>query len=127
MIPSVSAQVNFAYKEAGAQKQALVKVRVCSAHALELNYRKTREAIRRPAHKKRRRSDSPVPEGGEGAGLPSGPEGNPSDGEGGTARAEGIPAQHSQAPIGEEGKGDVGAAEGDREGEDDEMLREMML
>ena len=38
-------QVQFAYEEAGEQKAALVKLRVCPKHALQLNYQKTQSAL----------------------------------------------------------------------------------
>ncbi|KAK9813683.1 hypothetical protein WJX73_003513 [Symbiochloris irregularis] len=38
-----SFEVPFSYMEAGQRKQALVKVRLCPKHAIQLNYRKTQE------------------------------------------------------------------------------------
>lgn len=38
-------QVQFAYSEAGVQKAALVKLRVCPKHALQLNYQKNQHAL----------------------------------------------------------------------------------
>lgn len=40
--PPLAHQVNFAYKEAGEHKQALVKLRVCPSCATKLNYKKQR-------------------------------------------------------------------------------------
>lgn len=40
-------QVNFAYKEAGEQKQALVKVRLCPKHALQLNHKQNHKLIKK--------------------------------------------------------------------------------
>lgn len=42
-----SYEVNFAYKEAGEHKQALVKLRLCSKCAYRLNYRKEKEGRRK--------------------------------------------------------------------------------
>lgn len=46
-------QVNFAYKEAGESKQALVKLRLCPKHALQLNYKQNEQLL-----KKRKRDHS---------------------------------------------------------------------
>ncbi len=40
-------QVNFAYKEAGERKQALVKVRVCPKHAMQLNHKQNQQLIKK--------------------------------------------------------------------------------
>lgn len=40
-------QVNFAYKEAGERKQALVKVRVCPKHAMQLNHKQNHQVIKK--------------------------------------------------------------------------------
>ena len=40
-------QVNFAYKEAGEQKQALVKLRLCPKHALQLNHKQNHKLIKK--------------------------------------------------------------------------------
>ena len=40
-------QVNFAYKEAGEHKQALVKVRVCPKHAMQLNHKQNQQLIKK--------------------------------------------------------------------------------
>ena len=48
-------QVNFAYKEAGEQKQALVKLRLCPKHALQLNHKQNHKLI-----KKRKREQQDV-------------------------------------------------------------------
>ncbi len=40
-------QVNFAYKEAGGHKQALVKVRVCPKHAMQLNHKQNQQLIKK--------------------------------------------------------------------------------
>ncbi len=40
-------QVNFAYKEAGECKQALVKVRVCPKHAMQLNHKQNQQLIKK--------------------------------------------------------------------------------
>lgn len=39
--------MNFAYKEAGEQKQALVKVRLCPKHALQLNHKQNHKIIKK--------------------------------------------------------------------------------
>jgi hypothetical protein len=39
-------QVNLGYVEAGVQKHALVKLRVCPEHALQLNYKKDAAALK---------------------------------------------------------------------------------
>ena len=46
-------QVNFAYREAGENKQALVKLRLCPKHALQLNYKQNEKLL-----KKRKRDHS---------------------------------------------------------------------
>ncbi len=38
-------QVNFSYAEGGVQKAALVKLRLCPKHALQLNYQKNQQAL----------------------------------------------------------------------------------
>lgn len=38
--------MQFAYTEAGTQKAALVKLRLCPKHALQLNYQKNQEALK---------------------------------------------------------------------------------
>ena len=48
-------QVNFAYKEAGESKQALVKLRLCPKHALQLNYKQNEQLL-----KKRKRDHNSV-------------------------------------------------------------------
>ena len=48
-------QVNFAYKEAGEQKQALVKLRLCPKHALQLNHRQNYKLIKK---RKREQQDA---------------------------------------------------------------------
>ena len=40
-------QVNFAYKEAGEHKQALVKLRLCPKHALQLNHKQNHKLIKK--------------------------------------------------------------------------------
>ena len=40
-------QVNFAYKEAGERKQALVKLRLCPKHALQLNHKQNHKLIKK--------------------------------------------------------------------------------
>ena len=59
--PSCAAalQVNFKYKEAEQQKQALVKLRVCPTHALHLNHKANAELLRSPRKQrnKRKRED----------------------------------------------------------------------
>ena len=47
-------QVNFAYKEAGERKQALVKLRLCPKHALQLNHKQNQQQL----VKKRKREHS---------------------------------------------------------------------
>lgn len=42
-----SYEVNFAYKEAGEHKQALVKVRVCPKHAMQLNHKQNQQLIKK--------------------------------------------------------------------------------
>ncbi|GAX81921.1 hypothetical protein CEUSTIGMA_g9349.t1 [Chlamydomonas eustigma] len=46
-----SYEVNFSYMEAGQQKQALVKLRVCPSCAFKLNYKREREFQKAPAAK----------------------------------------------------------------------------
>jgi len=41
-----SFEVNLGYLEAGVRKNALVKLRVCPAHALQLNYKKDKEVLK---------------------------------------------------------------------------------
>ena len=40
-------QVMFAYKEAGERKQALVKVRLCPKHAMQLNYKQSQQLLKK--------------------------------------------------------------------------------
>lgn len=40
-------QVNFAYKEAGESKQALVKLRLCPKHALQLNFKQNEQLLKK--------------------------------------------------------------------------------
>ncbi|DBA90792.1 TPA: hypothetical protein ACH3X1_003997 [Trebouxia sp. C0004] len=42
-----SYEVNFAYKEAGERKQALVKVRLCPKHAMQLNHKQNQQLIKK--------------------------------------------------------------------------------
>lgn len=74
-----SYEVNFAYTEAGQQRQALVKLRLCSGCAYKLNYRKEKQY--RKAEAKRRRSR------GDGSGDDSDEGGGGSGGGGGAARS----------------------------------------
>ena len=53
--PCDRVQVNFAYKEAGEHKQALVKLRLCPKHALQLNHKQNHKLI-----KKRKREQQDV-------------------------------------------------------------------
>lgn len=48
-------QVNFAYKEAGEHKQALVKLRLCPRHALQLNHKQNHRLIKK---RKREQQDA---------------------------------------------------------------------
>lgn len=48
-------QVNFAYQEAGEQKQALVKLRLCPKHALQLNHKQNHRLIKK---RKREQKDA---------------------------------------------------------------------
>ena len=41
-----SFEVNLGYQEAGVRKNALVKLRVCPAHGLQLNYKKNAEVLK---------------------------------------------------------------------------------
>lgn len=41
-----SFEVNLGYQEAGARKNALVKLRLCPAHGLQLNYKKNAEILK---------------------------------------------------------------------------------
>jgi Folate-sensitive fragile site protein Fra10Ac1 len=41
-----SFEVNFAYEEGGEARQALVKLRVCPQHALQLSYRKDKAVLK---------------------------------------------------------------------------------
>lgn len=55
-----SYEVNFAYKEAGESKQALVKLRVCPKCSYKLNYRKEKELereLRKESRRKKRRKN----------------------------------------------------------------------
>eukprot|EP00850_Spirogloea_muscicola_P002352 SM000009S23481 [mRNA] locus=s9:280679:282846:+ [translate_table: standard] len=61
-------KVNFAYKEAGEEKQALVKLRICPKHAYQLNYRKEKErerAQRRERKKLKRKKLKPENDEGQ--------------------------------------------------------------
>eukprot|EP00243_Klebsormidium_subtile_P003386 TRINITY_DN16772_c0_g1_i1.p1 TRINITY_DN16772_c0_g1~~TRINITY_DN16772_c0_g1_i1.p1 ORF type:complete len:289 (-),score=62.99 TRINITY_DN16772_c0_g1_i1:204-1070(-) len=49
-----SYEVNFAYKEAGEEKNALVKLRLCPKCAYKLNYRKEKELARQQRKEERR-------------------------------------------------------------------------
>ncbi|KAK9803030.1 hypothetical protein WJX72_007239 [[Myrmecia] bisecta] len=49
-----SYEVNFGYSEAGEQKQALVKLRVCPEHAMQLNYRKNKQLLKAQAKSQKR-------------------------------------------------------------------------
>ena len=40
-------QVHFAYKEAGEHKQALIKVRLCPKHAMQLNHKQNQRLIKK--------------------------------------------------------------------------------
>ena len=51
-------QVNFAYKEAGVQKQALVKLRLCPKHALQLNHKQNYKLIKK---RKREQNEAQAP------------------------------------------------------------------
>lgn len=51
----VHVQVDFAYKEAGEQKQALVKLRLCPKHALQLNHKQNHKLIKK---RKREQQDT---------------------------------------------------------------------
>lgn len=42
-----SYEVNFAYKEAGEHKQALVKLRLCPRHAMQLNHKQNQQLIKK--------------------------------------------------------------------------------
>mmetsp|Transcript_26337 Transcript_26337/g.46713 ORF Transcript_26337/g.46713 Transcript_26337/m.46713 type:complete len:269 (-) Transcript_26337:41-847(-) len=53
-----SYEVNFAYKESGKQKQALVKLRVCPDCAYKLNYKKIKKLEKKIAKSANRREDS---------------------------------------------------------------------
>ncbi|XP_075151290.1 uncharacterized protein LOC142225429 [Haematobia irritans] len=46
-------EVNFAYKEHGELKNALIKVRLCPEHSQQLNYTSKRREVRRLKHKER--------------------------------------------------------------------------
>lgn len=48
-------QVNFAYTEAGEHKQALVKLRLCPKHALQLNHKQNHKLIKK---RKREQQDT---------------------------------------------------------------------
>ena len=41
-----SFEVNLGYQEAGAHKNALVKLRLCPAHGMQLNYKKNAEVLK---------------------------------------------------------------------------------
>ena len=41
-----SFEVNLSYQEAGTHKNALVKLRVCPAHSLQLNYKKNTQVLK---------------------------------------------------------------------------------
>ncbi len=126
-----SYEVNFAYEEAGEQKNALVKLRVCPECARKLNH-KREHALRRAgseaaeqearAHKRRRADDG----AGAAAGAPAGERGrghaeeaagaDASGSQGKTAEAAAAPeateAEHWGAPV-------AAAAEPSREEEFD--------
>ena len=53
-------QVNFAYKEAGEQKQALVKVRMCPKHAIQLNYKQNKLLIKKRKRELQQEEDEHV-------------------------------------------------------------------
>ncbi|KAF5828569.1 folate-sensitive fragile site protein Fra10Ac1-domain-containing protein [Dunaliella salina] len=68
----VSYEVNFAYQEAGREKQALVKLRVCPECAFKLNYRKEKQfrkaqAKALPSKKERKRGRSADGDGAQGS------------------------------------------------------------
>ncbi|RMZ52552.1 hypothetical protein APUTEX25_003695 [Auxenochlorella protothecoides] len=58
-----SFEVPFAYCEAGRSRVALVKVRLCPKHALQLNHRKQREAEAAAGRARKRRRAGPEGEG----------------------------------------------------------------
>ena len=50
-------QVNFAYKEAGEHKQALVKLRLCPKHALQLNHKQNHKLIKKRKREQHEQQD----------------------------------------------------------------------
>lgn len=52
-------EVNFAYQEAGRRKNALVKLRLCPACSVRLNYRQRRREAKAPAKRKIEEKEDP--------------------------------------------------------------------
>eukprot|EP00850_Spirogloea_muscicola_P016696 SM000137S00474 [mRNA] locus=s137:305665:309290:+ [translate_table: standard] len=105
----LSKSVNFAYKEAGEEKQALVKLRICPKHAYQLNYRKEkeRERAQRRERKKLKRKKLKTDDDGhreEAAGVRRATH----DDAGSSASSEGDDGENGDVPGAEGGAADCG-------------------